>query len=103
MSSSNIKQFASNEGFKLLSNVIGDEIRLLQETRKLLEKRTSLDEQYARNLQDLAATADRVGWPMNTHPISTVRNMIIFIIFLKIMIFFYHERHVEMDFYNGLI
>jgi hypothetical protein len=66
------KTFSSTEGYRILSNVISDEYKLLQQTKHILEKRVLLDEQYARNLQDLAASADRVAWPVNTHPIAAV-------------------------------
>jgi hypothetical protein len=66
------KTFSSTEGYRILSNVISDESKLLQETKKILERRLLLDEQYARNLQDLTASADRVAWPINTHPIAAV-------------------------------
>jgi hypothetical protein len=66
------KTFSSTEGYRILSNVISDESKLLQETKKILERRLQLDEQYARNLQDLTASADRVAWPINTHPIAAV-------------------------------
>lgn len=65
--------FSSADGYRILSNVISDEYKLLEETKKILEKRLALDEQYARNLQDLTASADRVAWPVNTHPIASVR------------------------------
>ncbi len=67
------KNFSNNEGYRILSNVVSDEYKLLQETKKILEKRILLDEQYARNLQDLTASADRVAWPVNTHPIASVK------------------------------
>lgn len=67
------KNFCSNDGYRILSNVLSDEYKLLQETKKILEKRVLLDEQYARNLQDLTANADRVAWPINTHPIASVK------------------------------
>jgi hypothetical protein len=68
------KNFSSNEGYRIVGTVINDEFKLLQETKKILEKRILLDEQYARNLQDLTANADRVAWPVNTHPIASVKN-----------------------------
>jgi hypothetical protein len=67
------KNFSSNEGYRILSNVVSDEYKLLQETKKILEKRILIDEQYARNLQDLTANADRVAWPVNSHPIASVK------------------------------
>lgn len=65
--------FANAEGYRILSNVISDEYKLLEETKRILERRLILDEQYARNLQDLTASADRVAWPVNTHPIASVK------------------------------
>jgi len=70
------KNFSSNEGYRILSNIVSDEYKLLQETKKILEKRVLLDEQYARNLQDLTANADRIAWPVNTHPIASVKKII---------------------------
>lgn len=71
--------FSSNDGYRILSNVVSDEYKLLQETKKILEKRVLLDEQYARSLQDLTANADRVAWPINTHPIASVKKNILII------------------------
>ena len=65
--------FSSVEGYRILSNVISDEYKLLEETKRILEKRLVLDEQYARSLQDLTASADRVAWPVHTHPIASVK------------------------------
>lgn len=66
--------FSSADGYRILSNVISDEYKLLEETKKFLEKRLAFDEKYAQDLQDLAASADRVAWPVNTHPIASVRS-----------------------------
>lgn len=65
-------RFSSVEGYRILSNVISDEYKLLEETKRILEKRLVIDEQYARNLQELTASADGVAWPVNTHPIASV-------------------------------
>ena len=65
------KRFSSHEGCRTLSTVLNDEFKLLQDTKKILEKRMLLDEQYAKNLQELTATADRVAWPVTTHPIAS--------------------------------
>ncbi len=70
------KTFSSTEGYRILSNVISDEYKLLEETKRILERRILLDEQYARNLQDLTANADRIAWPVNTHPIASVKKII---------------------------
>jgi hypothetical protein len=66
------KTFSSDEGYRLLSTISSEEYKLLQETKKILEERFTLDKQYARNLQDLTAKADRISWPTNTHPIASV-------------------------------
>ena len=66
------RHFASQEGFRLLSSIVNDECKLLQDTKKILDKRITLDEQYARNLQELTASADRIAWPTNTQPIAGV-------------------------------
>ncbi len=68
------KNFSSNEGYRILSNVVSDEYKLLQETKRILEKRVLIDEQYAKNLQELTANADRIAWPINSHPIASVKN-----------------------------
>jgi hypothetical protein len=65
------KRFSSHEGCRILSSVLSDEFKLLQDTKKILEKRMLLDEQYAKNLQELTASADRVAWPVTTHPIAS--------------------------------
>ncbi|CAF0979554.1 unnamed protein product [Adineta steineri] len=67
-----LKYFFSHEGCRILSTIVTDEYKILQETKKILEKRISLDEQYAKNLQDLTANADRIIWPGGTHPIASV-------------------------------
>ena len=64
--------FCSHEGYRMLINFINDECKLLQDSKKLLDKRISLDEQYARNLQELTTNADRIPWPTATHPIGKV-------------------------------
>jgi hypothetical protein len=67
------RSFLSHDGCRILSTVVSEEHKLLQDTKKILEKRILLDEQYARNLQDLTASADRITWPTNTHPIASVK------------------------------
>ena len=66
------KNFSSHEGCRILSTLLTDECKLLQETKKILEKRILIDEQYAKNLQDLTASADRIAWLGNTHSIASV-------------------------------
>ena len=66
------KLFCSNEGYRLLGTVLSDEYKLLQDTKKILEERVTLDKQYAKNLQELAAKADRIAWPTDTHSIALV-------------------------------
>ena len=66
------KVFSSDEGFHLLSTILSEEYKLLQDTKKILEERIILDKQYAQNLQALTAKADRIAWPTTTHPIASV-------------------------------
>ncbi|UJR37690.1 hypothetical protein I4U23_030385 [Adineta vaga] len=63
--------FSSDEGCQLLSTVINDEYKLLQDTKKILEERLNLDKLYAKNLQELTAKADRITWPTETNSIAT--------------------------------
>jgi hypothetical protein len=69
-----LKSFVSHEGCRILNTIVSDECKLLQETKKILDKRILLDLQYAKNLQDLTASADRIAWPIDTHPIASVIN-----------------------------
>ncbi|CAF1382169.1 unnamed protein product [Rotaria sp. Silwood1] len=64
--------FSSDEGCRLLSNVVSEECKVLQDIKKILEKRISFDEQYAKNLQDLTTNANRITWPINTNAIASV-------------------------------
>ncbi|CAF4749370.1 unnamed protein product, partial [Rotaria socialis] len=64
--------FSSDEGCRILTNAVGDECKVLQDIKKILEKRASIDEQYAKNLQDLTANANKISWPTSTHPIAPV-------------------------------
>ena len=64
--------FCSDTGYRLLGTVLSDEYKLLQDTKKILEERLALDKQYARSLQELAAKADRIVWPTETHLIASV-------------------------------
>lgn len=66
------EKFTSDEGCRILSNVISDECKMAQDLKKILEKRLSLDEQYAKNLLDLATSVNRFSWPIDTHPIASV-------------------------------
>lgn len=68
--------FANHEGCRIVSLIINDEYKVLQETKKLLEKRIALDEQYARTLQELATSADRLAASTNPHPLVSVNNRI---------------------------
>ncbi|CAF1621235.1 unnamed protein product, partial [Adineta ricciae] len=63
--------FCSDEGYRLLGTVLSDEYKLLQDTKKILEERLALDKQYAKSLQELAAKADRIAWPTDTHSIAS--------------------------------
>lgn len=67
------ESFSSDEGCRTLSNVLTDECKVLQDIKKILDKRVSIDEQYAKNLQDLTASANKILWPINTHPIAPVK------------------------------
>ena len=67
------KLFSSDEGYRLLSTVSSEEYKLLQDTKKILEERLNLDKQYASDLQELTAKADRTAWPTETHPIASVK------------------------------
>ncbi|CAF1675942.1 unnamed protein product [Rotaria magnacalcarata] len=64
--------FSSDEGCRILTSAIGDECKVLQDIKKILEKRASIDEQYAKNLQDLTANANKISWPISTHLIAPV-------------------------------
>ncbi|CAF3729180.1 unnamed protein product [Rotaria sordida] len=66
------ENFSSDEGCRILSNIVSDECKVLQDIKKLLEKRISFDEQYAKNLQDLTTHANRITWPVNTNSIAPV-------------------------------
>jgi hypothetical protein len=89
------KTFSSTDGYRILSTVISDEYKLLQETKRILEKRLQLDEDYARNLQDLTASADRIAWPVNTHPIAAVNKNEQF--FVKFSFFSQASREVFLQ------
>jgi hypothetical protein len=73
ISNSLLNYFNSNEGYRQLTSTINDEYKLLQDTKKILDKRISLDEQYARNLQELTANADRIAWPTTNQPLASVK------------------------------
>ncbi len=67
------KLLSSDEGYRLLSTVSNEEYKLLQDTKKILEERFHLDKQYAQDLQELTATADRIAWLTDPHSISSVK------------------------------
>jgi hypothetical protein len=94
------KTFSSHDGCRILSTVLTDESRLLQDTKRILEKRVLIDEQYARNLQDLTASADRVAWPVSTHPIASVIKRLINVFSMNKICF---SRDLEKFFFNGHI
>ncbi|CAF3286043.1 unnamed protein product, partial [Rotaria sp. Silwood2] len=62
--------FSSDEGCRLLSGIVSDECKVLQDIKKILEKRISFDEQYAKNLQDLTTSTHRVIWPVSREVFS---------------------------------
>ena len=64
--------FSSDAGYQLLSTVASDEQKLLQDTKRILEDRLNLDRQYAKDLQELTAKADRIAWPTETYSIASV-------------------------------
>ncbi|CAF0796613.1 unnamed protein product [Adineta ricciae] len=64
--------FSNHDGCRILSLIINDEYKILQETKKLAEKRITLDEQYAKSLQELAASADRLAASTNPHPLVSI-------------------------------
>jgi len=67
------KLFFNDEGFRLLNTLPSEEYKLLQDIKKILEERIILDKQYARDLQELTAKADRIEWPTYTHSIASVK------------------------------
>lgn len=67
------KIFSNDEGYRLLSTVSSEEYKLLQDTKKILEERLNLDKQYAQNLQELTAKADRIAWPTDKHSMASVK------------------------------
>jgi hypothetical protein len=67
------KLFLNDEVCRLLNTLSNDEYKLLQDTKKILEERIILDKQYARDLQELTAKADRIAWPTYTHSIASVK------------------------------
>ena len=68
--------FSNHDGYRILSLIINDEYKILQETKKLFEKRIALDEQYAKSLQELAASADRLATSTNPHPLVSVNDSV---------------------------
>ena len=64
--------FFSADGFGVLSAAIIDECKLLQDVKRLLERRMVLDEQYAKNLQELTASADRLVYPPSSPALASV-------------------------------
>lgn len=87
--------FFNDEGYRILGVITNDELKLLHETKKILDKRISLDEQYAKNLQELTASADRIAWPVQTHPIAAVRidtvrqSILLFPLSLRLLVKFF--------------
>jgi hypothetical protein len=67
------KLFLNDEVCRPLNTLSNDEYKLLQDTKKILEERIILDKQYARDLQELTAKADRIEWPTYTHSIASVK------------------------------
>ncbi|CAF0835288.1 unnamed protein product [Adineta steineri] len=65
------KLFSSDEGYRILNTVSSEEYKLLQDTKKILEEKVNLDKQYAENLQQLTAKADRIAWPTEPHLIAS--------------------------------
>ncbi|CAF1687724.1 unnamed protein product, partial [Didymodactylos carnosus] len=62
----------SDDAYRALSSFHMQEHKLLQEIRKMLEKRILLDLDYAHQLQELTASADnKIPW-LQMHPISSV-------------------------------
>ncbi|CAF3398988.1 unnamed protein product [Rotaria sp. Silwood1] len=52
---------STDEGCRLLCEISNEENKLLQYIKEILEERLTLDKQYAQNLQELAAKADRIA------------------------------------------
>lgn len=65
--------FLSNEGCRMVSSLLVDESKFLSELKKFVERRISLDEQYAKNLQDLSSNFDRVSSGVASHSMIKVR------------------------------
>ena len=66
------ENFCSHEGCQILTTVVNDECKLLQDVKKILEKRILLDEQYAKGLQDVTANINRTLCSENAHSIAKV-------------------------------
>ncbi|CAF2524438.1 unnamed protein product [Rotaria sp. Silwood2] len=61
-----------DEGCRLLSEVSSEENKLLQYLKEILEERVLLDKQYAQNLQELAAKADRIACLTKTNSMASI-------------------------------